>query len=112
MTNLKFYTGCSNVFAIPILAEEVHKTLLNTTYYCCLHAGVFLQTAVVKARKLLPITDRYELVNMTLCDRRGEFHDLNCVDRCCEKCGVAGLEDLIVEDEVNVLGTSVCTLLL
>ena len=71
--------------------------------YVCL----FLQTIVVKAKKLLPISDRYELVNLTLCDRRGEFHDLDCVDRCCEKCGIAELRELIDEDEVIVLGTAV-----
>lgn len=57
----------------------------------------------MKAKKLLPVKDKYDLLNLTMCEKQGEFHDLKCIYRECLQCGVQGLTDLIMEDEVQPL---------
>ncbi|XP_070549241.1 uncharacterized protein [Ptychodera flava] len=36
----------------------------------------------------MKIANKYDLVNLTLCEKIDKFHSLQCIDRQCEKCGV------------------------
>lgn len=45
--------------------------------------------------------DKYDLLNLTLCEKEGPYHNLECIDRTCKKCGVDKLKAQLMATEVS-----------
>ena len=61
----------------------------------CVNVELKLKSLGDAARRGVKVTlkNKFEVINASMCDKKGEYHDKNCIERNCMLCGVAKIKE-------------------